>query len=54
VDVKQQIVKAYTICFHREPKADELAQGLAFMQGGGSAADYCQVLLSLNEMVYVN
>ncbi|MCX6848733.1 MAG: PSD1 and planctomycete cytochrome C domain-containing protein [Verrucomicrobia bacterium] len=53
-DVKQQIVKAYTICFHRAPKAEELAQGLAFMQGGGSAADYCQVLLSLNEMVYVN
>ena len=53
-DVKQQIVKAYTICFHRAPKAEELAQGLAFIQGGGSAADYCQVLLSLNEMVYVN
>jgi hypothetical protein len=53
-DVKQQILRAYTICFHRAPKADELAQGLAFMQSGATAADYCQVLLSLNEMVYVN
>ncbi len=53
-DVKQQILRAYTICFHRAPKADELAQGLAFMQSGATTADYCQVLLSLNEMVYVN
>jgi len=46
--------QAYTICFHRAPKAQELAQGLVFMQSGATAADYCQVLLSLNEMVYVN
>ena len=53
-DVKQQIARAYAICFHRAPNANELTEGAAFLQQGGTPADYCQVLLSLNEMVYVN
>jgi cytochrome c553 len=53
-DVKQQILRAYNLCFHRAPNANELAEGAAFLQQGGTPADYCQVLLSLNEMVYVN
>ncbi len=53
-DVKQQIARAYTLCFNRPPNAVELAQGSAFLQQGGDLTDYCQVLLGLNEFVYVN
>jgi mono/diheme cytochrome c family protein len=53
-DVKKQIAQAYKICFSRSPTSAELTQGTTFLQQGGSLADYCQVLLSLNEFVYVN
>lgn len=53
-DVKQQIARAYALCFNRPPNADELAQGSTFLQQGGDLTDYCQVLLGLNEFVYVN
>lgn len=53
-DMKQQITRAYMICFSRDPNAEELAQGTAFMQQGATLSDYGQVLLSLNEFVYVN
>ncbi len=53
-DVKQRITRAYALCFNRPPKADELAQGSDFLQQGGDLTDYCQVLLGLNEFVYVN
>ncbi|MEQ1748929.1 MAG: PSD1 and planctomycete cytochrome C domain-containing protein [Prosthecobacter sp.] len=53
-DVKQQITRAYALCFNRPPNADELAQGSVFLQQGGDLTDYCQVLLGLNEFVYVN
>jgi hypothetical protein len=45
---------AYRLCFHREPKAAETAAGLDFLKSGSSLADYCQVVLSLNEFIYVN
>lgn len=53
-DAAKQIAMAYRICFHREPKATETAAGLAFLKSGASLADYCQVVMGLNEFVYVN
>lgn len=53
-DVSKQIEMAYRLCFNREPKTDELAAGDEFLKSGASLADYCQVVLSLNEFVYVN
>lgn len=49
-----QITLAYQLCFHRNPSAAELDAGLAFLKSGASLADYCQVLLGLNEFVYIN
>ena len=53
-DPARQIRQAYLICLSREPRADELAAGEAFLRSGGDMTDYCQVLLGLNEFVYVN
>jgi hypothetical protein len=53
-DVTKQLTMAYQLCFNRAPTADELATGTAFLQFGATLADYCQVVLSLNEFVYVN
>jgi len=53
-DVKQQITSAYLICFSRAPSVDEIEEGTAFLAQGGTLADYCQVLLGLNEFVYAN
>jgi len=67
-DVGQRIKDAYLICFSRAPNADELASGKAFIESQRTSyeaekkpnaeslamADYCQVLLGLNEFVYVN
>ncbi len=53
-DTPGQITRAYQLCFHRNPAAAELDAGLAFLKSGASLADYCQVLLGLNEFVYVN
>ena len=53
-DVTKQITMAYQLCFNRAPTADELATGTAFLQSGATLADYCQVVLSLNEFIYVN
>ena len=53
-DAKQKVTNAYMLCFSRPPNADELSRGTAFLQQGGELADYCQVLLGLNEFVYVN
>jgi mono/diheme cytochrome c family protein len=52
--VPEQIRFAYRLCFFREPTADEIAAGQSFLQSGGSLVDYCQVMLSLNEMIYLN
>ncbi|MBL9147013.1 MAG: PSD1 domain-containing protein [Verrucomicrobiaceae bacterium] len=67
-DVGQRIKDAYRICFSRAPRADEIASGKAFVESQRTSyaaekkpnaealamADYCQVLLGLNEFVYVN
>ena len=53
-DVTKQITMAYQLCFNRAPTADELATGTAFLQSEATLADYCQVVLSLNEFIYVN
>ncbi|MBS0260906.1 MAG: DUF1553 domain-containing protein, partial [Planctomycetes bacterium] len=66
-DFPGAIRRAYTIAVARSPSADELADGLAFVasqadsyqaagQAGAQAramADFCQVVLCLNEFVYV-
>ena len=67
-DVGQRIKDVYLICFSRAPHADELTSGKAFIESQRTSydaekkpnaealamADYCQVLLGLNEFVYVN
>ena len=53
-DAPMQITMAYRICFNRDPKPDELATGVEFLITGASLADYCQVVLGLNELIYVN
>lgn len=67
-DVGQRIKDMYLICFSRAPRADEITSGNAFIESQRSSyesekkpnaealamADYCQVLLGLNEFVYVN
>jgi hypothetical protein len=50
----KQITMIYRLCFNRVPKADELAAGAEFLKSGATLADYCQVVLSLNEFIYVN
>ncbi|MGE5191880.1 MAG: PSD1 and planctomycete cytochrome C domain-containing protein [Deltaproteobacteria bacterium] len=66
-DVAQAIRAGYSIAVARQPTADELADGVAFVtsqaasyQSAGkpdsrdlALADFCQVLLCLNEFVYV-
>jgi hypothetical protein len=52
--VEKQVAAAYAICFSREPSGDEVAAGRDFVSQGGTLAEYCQVLLGLNELVYVN
>ena len=53
-DASKQIAMAYWLCFHREPKAAETAAGLDFLKSGATLPDYCQVVMGLNEFVYVN
>ncbi|HRH95757.1 MAG TPA: PSD1 and planctomycete cytochrome C domain-containing protein [Prosthecobacter sp.] len=53
-DMPKQINMAYRLCFNRDAKPDELAAGSAFLKSGATLADYCQVVLSLNEFIYVN
>ncbi len=52
--VPEQIELAYRLCFFRAPTAEELAAGKAFLETGAHLAEYCQVVLSLNEMIYLN
>ena len=64
-DVTPHIARVYTLCFGRAPTRDETGAALAFMQSQSASygadkkpdqafADFCQVLLGLNEFVYVN
>ena len=52
--VPKQITQAYRLCFNRDPNVAELAAGADFLKSGASLADYCQVVLGLNELIYVN
>ncbi len=52
--VPQQITQAYRLCFNRDPNPSELATGTDFLKSGASLTDYCQVVLGLNEFIYVN
>ena len=52
--VPEQITRTYRLCFNRDPKPNELTAGADFLKSGASLADYCQVVLGLNEFVYVN
>jgi hypothetical protein len=58
-----QVRIAYLIALSREPSADELKSNVEFLNRqmaahGGSAAkaltDLCDVLLNLNEFLYIN
>ncbi|MCP5556437.1 MAG: PSD1 domain-containing protein [Verrucomicrobiaceae bacterium] len=51
---EEQVTQAYRLCFNRYPKTDELAAATEFLKSGASLADYCQVVLGLNEFIYVN
>ena len=53
-EATKQITQAYRLCFNRAPTPSELAAGTDFLKSGASLADYCQVVLGLNEFVYVN
>jgi hypothetical protein len=68
VSLEQAVQAGYLVALARKPTADELADSLAFVQAqakrhesGGNAngrelalADLCQVLMCLNEFVYVD
>lgn len=53
-DELKQVTMAYRLCFNRDPTTDELAAANSFFKSGATLADYCQVVLSLNEFIYVN
>ncbi|MCE9532490.1 MAG: PSD1 and planctomycete cytochrome C domain-containing protein [Planctomycetes bacterium] len=65
VELEQVIAKAYLITLAREPNPDEMKEGLSFIKqqilsyGGKDGArhlavtDFCQVMMCLNEFVYV-
>jgi mono/diheme cytochrome c family protein len=67
VDLSQALRAAYVIAVSRQPNDDEVADGIAFVNAqaasyqaagkpdarGLALADFCQVLLCLNEFVYV-
>jgi hypothetical protein len=52
-DVQAQLAAAYRIALCRDPSQQELVDAEAFV-AGASLADFCQILLSSNEFVYVN
>ncbi|APW58925.1 PSD1 and planctomycete cytochrome C domain-containing protein [Paludisphaera borealis] len=52
-----RIAWAYRLAFGRQPEADELADGLAFLRRPDpreALVDYCHVLLNSNEFLYVD
>jgi hypothetical protein len=66
--IEQQIEHAYRVALARGPSADELARAIEFTQRQltsysserltdpkvSSMADFCQVLISLNEFIYLD
>ncbi|MCB1275644.1 PSD1 and planctomycete cytochrome C domain-containing protein [Prosthecobacter sp.] len=53
-DAPKQVTMAYRLCFNRDPTPDEVTAANSFLKPGATLADYCQVVLSLNEFIYVN
>jgi hypothetical protein len=53
-DDTAKIHEAYHRLFQREPSAREHELGLAFLQGGGTWPAYAQVLLTSNEILYLD
>jgi hypothetical protein len=61
LDEKQRIDRAYRIAFSRIPKPEERAQVAEFLKTQSAMAgekqafaDFCHVLLSSNEFLYIN
>jgi len=61
-DPKTRIERGYALLYNREPSPDELEIGLKFIVGGKNAdpsdkidkwIQYCQVLLSSNELMFI-
>jgi hypothetical protein len=47
----------YQVALCRPPRADELADAIAFLGGEGgpeTTADFCHVVFTLNEFLYVD
>jgi mono/diheme cytochrome c family protein len=52
-DPSAQVRRGFRVALGREPDADELARSIAFVNSGPRGlADFCQVLVNLNEFVY--
>src|SRR5262249_10706172 len=51
-DVGQQVRRAFSLAFLREPAADELAASSQFIQQHGLAA-FCRAMLNANEFLFV-
>ena len=61
-DPRTRIERSYALLYSREPSPDELEIGLKFISGGESSdpsdkidkwVQYCQVLLSSNELMFI-
>lgn len=44
----------YGVALGRSPTSEELSDSVSFLKEGGTLVDWCQVLLGLNEFVYVD
>ena len=53
-DDTAKVHEAYQRLFQREPSTRERELGLAFLQGGGTWPAYAQVLLTSNELLYLD
>ena len=53
-DDTAKIHEAYQRLFQRDPSAREHELGLAYLQGGGTWPAYAQVLLTSNELLYLD
>jgi hypothetical protein len=53
-DDAAKLQHAYQRLFQREPTSRERELGLAYLKNGGSWASYAQVLLTSNELLYLD
>ena len=52
-DPSAQVRLGFRVALGRDPDADELARSVAFVRSGPRGlAEFCQVLVNLNEFVY--